>query len=163
QLEVLKGATSELIANDAIDLSVFIIDNLGLDTTILPMLMFAKADLLVYQKKYDESLSKLDSLSKYYPWHSLADDILYAKARIAFDKREYQQAAAYLTTIVESYADDILGDNSKFFLAELNEQYLANKEAAMKLYEDIIINHSGSVYVVEARKRYRKLRGDHIN
>ena len=51
QLDVLKRSTSKLISNDAIDLSLLITDNLSLDTTDIVMRMYAKAEMLVYQRK----------------------------------------------------------------------------------------------------------------
>jgi hypothetical protein len=34
---------------------------------------------------------------------------------------------------------------------------------AKKLYQDVLLNYPGSLYAVEARKRYRKMRGDGLN
>ena len=49
QFDILKASTSKLISNDAIDLSVFITDNLGLDSIALPMELYARAELLSFQ------------------------------------------------------------------------------------------------------------------
>lgn len=162
QLDILKASTSELIANDALNLSVFIMDNLGLDTTLYPMKKFAEADLLFYQNRLDESLATLDSVSNIFPGHSLADDILFKRAEIYLKKQEVEKAAGYLQQILDKFPDDLLGDNATFKLAELYEYQLNDKEKAMQLYQDLIINYKDSVLVVEARKRFRNLRGDEL-
>lgn len=162
QLNILKASTSELIANDALELAVFIMDNYGLDTTLYPMETFAKADLLLFQNKLDEALATFDSVSNVFPNHSLADDIAYRRAKIYLKKQEFTKAAEYLQLIIDRHGEDLLGDNATFELAELYERQLNDKEKAMTLYQDLILNYHDSVLVVEARKRFRKLRGDEL-
>ena len=77
-----RKRTSELISNDAIDLSVFILDNLNTDSIDFPMLKFAKADLLRYQNKLDEAEDTLNEIAKNYVGSSLDDDILFLKYKI---------------------------------------------------------------------------------
>lgn len=162
QLKVLKGSTSELISNDAIHLSVFIMDHLGLDTTARTMQMFADADLLIFQNRFSDAESKMDSILTEFEGHGLEDDIYYAKANIQIKKRNFEKAVDYLETIIEKHEDGILVDNAIFLAAELYEKYLNQPEVAMNLYQQILIDHSGSTFVVEARKRFRRLRGDNI-
>ena len=162
QFDVLKASTSKLIANDALDLSVFIMDNLGLDTTDQALRLFAQADLLTFQNKFDGAFAKLDSLAMLFPEHSLEDDVLYAKAAIYMKLRDYHKAASLYALIVEKYPEEIRADNSLFALAELNERQLNNTEKAMELYEKVFIDYSNSTFSVEARKRFRRLRGDNI-
>ncbi len=162
QLEVLKSATSELISNDAIELSVFIIDNLGLDTVATPMQMFARADLLIFQNKDSDGIATLDSISKLYPGHALTDDIEYKKAELFVKHKEFDKAVPLLEDILKNYKTDLKGDDATFLLAEINEQQLHNKEKAMELYKSIITDYNNSLLVIEARKRYRILRGDKI-
>ncbi|QQS28451.1 MAG: tetratricopeptide repeat protein [Sphingobacteriales bacterium] len=163
QLNVLKASTSELIANDALKLSVFITDNLGLDTSAVPMQMYARAELLILQNKRTAAIATLDSVNKEYPAHALNDDILFARAQLSKQQRKYTEAAQYLNEVLDSYGTDILADDALFQLAELNENQFGNKEKAMEHYQNLLINYPGSLYVVEARKRYRKLRGDLVN
>lgn len=164
QFSVLKASTSKLIANDALDLSVFILDNLGLDSTPTALKMYAEADLLVFQNRFEEAFSKLDSLTKLFPEHSLEDDIYYLEARIYSKRREYAKAAAKYESIIEKFKDEIRADNSLFELAELyeNPNQLNNPDKAKELYEKIFIDYSNSTFAVEARKRFRILRGDKI-
>lgn len=163
QLDVLKGSTSELISNDAIALSVFIQDNTGLDTSYDAMGFYSRADLLIYQNKNSDAITALDSLAARFPETSLLDDILFAKARIYLQLRNFEEAAKMFQSLDESYSTDLLGDDATFQLAELEEKYLNNKDKAMELYKTIMTKYPGSIYVIEARKRFRDLRGDNVN
>lgn len=163
QLDVLKGSTSELIANDALDLSVFITSNLGLDTTLAPMLQFARADLLMLQNKSDAALQALDSIVKAYPGHVLLDDIYFLKAEVMIKRQEYEAAAEFLTQVTEQNNDKLLLDDAFFLLGKLHEEVFEDTAQAMDYYQTIILDHKDSVYVIEARERFRALRGDKLN
>lgn len=162
QLEALKSSTSELISNDAINLSVFIIDNLGLDTTEEPMQMFANAELLMFQNKDDEAIKTLDTITYLFPGHALYDDITYTKAQIYVKRKDFDKAIPLLEEIIKNYKTDLKGDDATFLLADINDKYLNNKEKAMELYKSIITDYNSSLLVIEARKRYRLLRGDKL-
>lgn len=162
QLDILKAATSELIANDALELSVFIMDNLGLDTTLYPMKKYAEADLLVYQNRLDDALDTLDKLVSVYPNHSLADDILMMRAQVFLKKKDFEKAAQYLEEIRTKYGTDLLGDNATYMLAKLYDTVLNDQSKAMDLYQSIIVDYKDSIFVVEARKRFREIRGDKL-
>ena len=163
QLDVLKGATSKLIANDAMDLSLRISDALAIDTNTAPLLIFARADLLIFQNKDDLAIQTLDSITKLFPNHALADDILFKKAGLDEKHGRYEAAAALYNTILTDYGGDILADDALFKLAELNENHFKNTDKAKALYQELLEKYPGSLYVVEARKRFRRLRGDTIN
>lgn len=160
QLKIIKANTSEFISNDAIDLSVFILDNLNTDDTDVALLKFAKADLLRYQNKLDEAEDTLDFIIKNYPQTALQDDILYLKYKLEKDRQHYDKAVSYLQQIVDNYGTDILADNALFYLGDLYQNYLKDDEKAKVFYEKIILDYKDSTFSIEARKRYRKLRGD---
>lgn len=162
QLGILKGATSELVANDALKLSVFIMDNLGLDTTTTTMEMYAAAELLAMQNKKDAAIIALDKILKQFPGHSLADDIYMKKAEILMEQRKYEKAAENLELLLISHSEDILADDAIFMLGDIYQHHLNDYEKAMEFYKRIITDYSNSVLVVEARKRFRKLRGDDV-
>jgi tetratricopeptide (TPR) repeat protein len=162
QLDILKGSTSELISNDAIDLSVFILEHYALDTTQRPMNLFARAELLLFQNQFDNSIVVMDSILMQYKGHGLGDDILYQKAEIAVKKRNYSEAIALLERIPKEYKDGILVDNALFRMAEIYELRMNEPKKAQDLYEQILFDHSGSLFTVEARKRFRRLRGDGV-
>lgn len=162
QFKILKGATSKLISNDAIDMSVFILDNLGMDTTEVTLQMFAQADLLTFQNKFSEALQKLDSINIIFPEHSLDDDVLYTKAQIFRKLRKTDDMISMYKSIIEKYPEEIRADNALFELAELYETKLKEPEKAKPLYEKIFIDYSSSTFAAEARKRFRILRGDEL-
>lgn len=162
QFNVLKASTSKLISNDALDLSVFIMDNLNTDTTTDAMALYAEAELLVFQNRFAEAFVLLDSLRAEYPENSLQDDILYLQAQIFEKKRDYAQAADLYQQVAEKFPEDIRADNALYALAILLEERLGQPEKAMELYEKIFVDYSGSVFAVDARKRYRVLRGDKV-
>jgi len=164
QFDILKASTAKLISNDALDMSVFISDNLNMDTTERALRYYAEADMLIFQNRFNEAFSELDSLIKEFPNNSLEDDVWYLKAKVFAKKRDYVQAGKMYELILENYPDEIRADNSLFALAELyeNENQLNDKVKASKLYERLFIDFSGSTFAVEARKRYRLLRGDKI-
>jgi tetratricopeptide (TPR) repeat protein len=163
QCDVLKGATTKTIANDALDLSLVITDAIGVDTNVVPLSMFASAELLILQHQYDKALARLDSINRLFNEHSLGDDIYYKKAEIYKLTNHYPEAAKMYENILEFYPTDLYGDDALFKEAELYERYLNDKEKAKQLYQDVLVKYPGSIYVVEARKRYRDLRGDIVN
>ncbi len=163
QLDVLKGGTSHLIANDALALSLLIQDNMGLDSNITGLLIYSRADMLVFQNKEDAALLVLDSILTQLPEHSLVDEVLLKKAEIMKRKGKFLEEASFLQMIIDKYSTDILADDALFLLADLYERRLDNKQKAMDLYQDLLIKFPGSSFVVEARKRFRTLRGDAVN
>ncbi|MCD6355493.1 MAG: tetratricopeptide repeat protein [Prolixibacteraceae bacterium] len=158
QLDVLKASTSKLTANDAMALSLLISNNLDLDTTAVPLQMFARADLLFFRKKDSLALTTLDSIADIYPYHSLNDDILFRKSNIEINRQNYEKAAEYLEQIVADFGYDLLADDALFALAELYNYKLNKKEKAKNLYKQMLLEYPGSVFVEESRKQYRELR-----
>ena len=163
KFDVLKSATSKVIANDAMEMSLFLQNNLSEDSTHKAMSMFAKADLLIYQNEFEKALTKFDSINAKYPTHSLSDDMLFKKAEIKEKKNQYRLADSLYQKIYENYSDGLLADNAIMRSAEINENILDKKEKAAGLYEKILKEYPGSLYTKEARKRFRKLRGDNQN
>ncbi len=161
QLDVLKTATTQLIANNALELSLLIQDN-TLDSIEDPLKLFSRADLYYFQNLNEAALLLLDSVNLLYPRHALDDDILYKRAQIFLKKRDYVKACSYLEQLIKEHGTDILGDNSLYSLAYNTEVYIGDKEKAKKLYEQFIDTYPGSFFLNEVRKRYRALRGDVI-
>lgn len=160
QFDILKTSTSKLIANDALDLSIFIMDNLGLDSNTHAMSEFAKAELLIFQNKLEEAIEKLTVLGNIYSEHGLKDDILYLKAKLFEKKRDYKSAEVLYQEIIDTFPDEIRADNSMFNLAQLYEHQLNDVEKAKLLYEKLFMEYSDSTFAIDARKRFRELRGD---
>lgn len=162
QFDVLKASTSKLIANDALDLSVFIMDNLNLDTTSDAISLYSGAELLVFQNRFEEAFQKLDTLRRQFPEHSLQDDLLYLEAQIYEKKRDYPKAIELYEAVVAKDTAGIRADNSLYAMAQILETKMNEPEKAKPLYEKIFMEYSGSVFAVEARKRFRILRGDKV-
>ena len=160
QLDVLKKSTAKLIANNAMELSLLIQDNLNLDTTTTAMEIFSNADLLLYQNKLDEAFDALDEIVINYQGHSLVDEALFKQYQIKIKQGKQDDASELLDQIITFFSYDILVDDAKFLQAQLQENYFKNKEKASELYQEIISKHQDSFYVSESRKRYRKLRGE---
>lgn len=162
QFDILKSATTRLIANDAIDMSVFIMDNLNLDTTDVTLAMFATAELLVFQNKFNDAFTKLDSVATLFPEHSLIDDIYYTKAQIYKKLQQPEKAIEMYNLIIEKYKDEIRADNAIYEMARMYDYQLNDTAKAQELYFKLFTEYTGSTFVVDARKRYRILRGDNM-
>lgn len=163
QLDVLKAATSKLIANDAMELSLLIADNIDLDSTYTALSYYSRADLLMYRNQFDLAITTLDSIQMLSLWHSLNDNVLYKKAEINLRQGKYAEADSLLTSIVQMYPNELLADNALWKRANLHETIFQDIVKAKDLYEKILFDYPGSLFTVEARKRYRTLRGDMTN
>jgi len=161
-LDVLKLATSREIANDAMDLSLLIQDNFDLDTTEAVMQAYANIDLLVFQNQYQDALKKYDEMLATYKGHTLTDEILWNKANIFVKLGKPEEAVKCLAGVLEKYNQDILADDATFLAGKIYEEELKNKEKAKEFYLKILKDYPGSIYVAEARKRARLLRGDKL-
>lgn len=160
QLNVLKESTSKLIANDAMQLSVMITDNYGLDSNFQVMSWFSKSDLLIEQHKYAEAFSLYDSIQINFPYHSLADEILLKKGKAMEMQGQWQKASDFYEDLVKFHGQDILADDALFRLGDIQESVFSNKDKALEYYRRLAIDYKGSLYSAEARKRIRVLRGD---
>lgn len=160
QLDVLKTSTSKLIANDAMDLSLLITDNLNMDTTPFAMMLYAEAELLLFQNQFDESNRLMDKILEDYPGHSLTDEVEFQKYRIERKRQNYEKAIEHLQRILNNHGDDILADDAAFNIGEIYQFTIKDTEKAIEFYEKLLMDYEGSLFTVEARKRYRALKGD---
>ena len=160
QFDVLKASTSKLIANDALDLSVFILENKDMDTTGRALGLYSQAELFIFQNKFEDAFKKLDSLRREFPEHTLQDDLSYLEGQLYLKKRDWKKAAELFQQTADKFPQDIRADNALFALAELYENQLKDPEKAKAIYEKIFTDYSSSVFAVDARKRFRILRGD---
>ena len=162
QLNVLKLSTSKLIANNAMQLSLLISDNLNLDTTDTALLLYAKSELLFEQKQYQESLKKLDELANKFPGHTLSDEVLLKKFNIYTKKQDYDKALDALNMICEKYYYDILYDDALFYQAQIYEVIQNDKIKAKEKYEELLLKCPNSIFINQARKHYKKLRNNNF-
>lgn len=163
QLNVLKGSTSKLIANDAMELSVFITENTGLDSTTTALQRFSKIELMVIQHKFDSALLALDNIEKEFPGHPIIDNVYYLRGHVLKETRKYEAAIKEYEYIVQNHGFDLLADNALMEIGQIQHEYMKDTEAAMNAYERVLRDYPGSLFTVEARKRFRSLRGDAVN
>ncbi len=163
QLKVLRGSTSQLIANDAMQLSLLISDNSLEDSTQTALKKYARADLLAYQNKKEEAITILNDILENHKGEKVEDEALLRQAELLTQSKNYEAAELNYLKIVEFYPNDILADDALFALGELYSKALNEPEKAKSYYEKIIYNHQDSYYFPQARKNYRRLRGDTIN
>jgi tetratricopeptide (TPR) repeat protein len=162
QADVLKSSTSTLIANDALNLSLLISDNLLSKNDSLALTIYADADMLQFMNKNTEALAKLDSIDISFPNNSLADDILMTKAKIFNNINELTKSTTSLKDLIANHPTSIWIDDALFMLADILEKKLNNPEEAKKLYQQLVTDYPGSMFNAEARKRFRNIRGDNV-
>ena len=160
QLKVLKKSTSQLIANDAVALYLLISDNIAGDTIHDALKTYAKADVLAFQNKNTEAIDTLAVVLKKYKGREIEDEALFKQATLYTKVKKYKEAEANYVKLIRLNKEGILVDDAYFLLAELYQNYFNDLEKAKEMYEKIIFEFPSSIYVVDARKQYRKLRGD---
>ena len=163
QLKILKSSTSQLIANDALDLKLLISDNKYDDSLHVALKLYAKADLMAFQNKTDEAISLLDRILNEHKGESIIPQALFKQAQLFEQKKQFEMAISNYQSIIANYRNGILVDDAYYYLAELYNNQLGQPEKAKELYENIIFNHQDSIYFVDARKKFRMIRGDAIN
>jgi tetratricopeptide (TPR) repeat protein len=159
-LNILKSATSELIANDALKISVFIQDHLDDEAQTEAMNKVADAELFFLQNQPQKAFALLDSAKSIKASESLVDDIWMLEAEYFISKKMYAQATQRLESLVTKYPREVLTDKALYLLADLYEKNPDDKEKAKETYLKILQNFKDSVYTTEARKRIRVLRGE---
>ena len=160
QLDVLKKATSQLIANDALELALHIKDNGLRDSTQTALKKVAQADLMLFQNKKVSAEKQLAAVISEFPDHDIIDEAHCRLARIHQQQGDHQQALDAYKVIINNYPDSILIDNAYFQVAELLQYQLGKKQEAKDHYGKILFDHQDSIFYVEAQKEFRKLRGD---
>ncbi|MBP3763913.1 MAG: tetratricopeptide repeat protein [Bacteroidales bacterium] len=158
QLKVLRASTSKLIANDAMELSLLISDNMEDDSTYGMLELFADADLLLYRNRLDEAWEGFDAVGRAALSHPLHDEVLMKKAQIRMKQARYEEADSLLQRLIDFYPSDITADDALILRAELNEDHLGRPETALECYEKLLLDYPTSLYVDRARKRYNALK-----
>jgi tetratricopeptide (TPR) repeat protein len=162
QVDVLRKSASQLIANDALELSLMIHDNTLEDSLQTALKKFAKADFLALQNKNTAAIQALDEILINHKGEKIEDEALLKQGKLFEKTNQYTKAEENYLKLIELYKEDILGDDAYYHLAKLYENQLENEQKAKEYYEQIIFNFADSIYFIEARKRFRMLRGDEI-
>lgn len=163
QLKVLRSSTSQLIANDAMQLSLLISDNSLEDSTQTALKKYARADFLAYQNKTQEAINSLEDILQNHKGEKIEDEALLRQAQLLESQKKYGEAELNYLKITEFYTNGILADDAYFALGELYRKILNEPDKAKSNYEKIIYNYQDSYYFPQARKHFRTLRGDAIN
>ena len=161
QLKVLKGSTTQLIANDAVDLYVTISDNEPVDSIPSGLIQYAKADVLAFQNKNQQAIDTLETIIQKFKGQPIEDEAFFKQAKLFIEQKKFEKAITNFEKVITLNPEGILIDDAYYELAELYTT-LNNIEKASEYYQKIIFEHASSIYLVDARKKYRKLRGDKL-
>ena len=160
QLDVLKQSTSKFISNDAMQLSLLILENYGLDSNYEAMSSYAKSELFLLQRRYAEAFQQMDSISIKFPQSVLNDDLLYLKGKAYAQQGAWEEASNYYQKVIATYPTELLADDALFQLATIQQLHFKDETAAMESYLKLIDNYPSSIYIDETRLQIRRLRGD---
>ncbi|NPD84189.1 tetratricopeptide repeat protein [Lentimicrobium sp. L6] len=160
QLDILKAATGKRIANDAMNLSLFIAENLDADSSTRALEYYGKADLLYLRKKDSLALQTLDSIFMLSLYHDIFDNVWMRQSEILLASYKYEEAKELLEKIIDQYPDGLLADDAIWALADIEWSHFNNEEKASEWYKKILTDYPASIYTNEARKIFRTLRND---
>ncbi len=170
QLKILKSSTTQTIANDAVDLFLKITDNEPVDSIPTGLTQLAKAELYQYQKNIEKALSVVDELIEnkelfpngLTPSEVVFDDAYYLKAKLHLELQQFDLSIQSLEKIVKTDPQSFLADDIYFMLADIYNSEIKDEEKAKTYYQKIIFEYPSSIYLVEARKKFRRIRGDNL-
>ena len=160
QFKELKSASTQLIANDALELFLLINDNTVADSTQVGLKKFARGDYLLYQNKNKAALEQFQSILKEYKGQEIEDETLLRIGQIYEKLGDFTSALSNYQSIIDNHKDGIYIDEALYFSAEIYNEQLKDVEKAKSLYEQVLFNHEDSIYFIDARKKFRQLRGD---
>ncbi|OOV16868.1 tetratricopeptide repeat protein [Flavobacterium sp. LM4] len=160
QFKELKSANTQLIANDALEYFLLINDNTVADSTQTALKQFAKGDFLIYQNKQQDAIIQFQNILKSFKGQEIEAVTMLRLGKIYESLKDYNSALSQYQQIIDHHSDGIYVDEALFFSAEIYNDELKDTEKAKPLYEKVIFNHQDSIYFVDARKKYRELRGD---
>ena len=162
-LDILKQATTREIANDAMELSLLIMENTGADSTEKAMKAYSNVELLLFQHRNEEAIASLNTMEKTFKGDPLEDEIIYLRATTYLKQGDTEKGVKDLETIIQKFPIELKGDDATYNLAKTYQEKLNQPAKAMKLYQELLTKYPGSIYGADARKRFRNLRGDTIN
>jgi tetratricopeptide (TPR) repeat protein len=160
QFKELKSASSQLIANDALEYFLLINDNTVADSTQTALKEFAKGDYWLYQNKNQEAIAQFQLILKKFKGQEIESITLLRLGKTYEKTGEYQLALSQYQEIIELHQDGIYVDEALYFAAEIYSKISIDNEKAKAYYEKLVFHHEDSIYFVDARRKYRELRGD---
>jgi tetratricopeptide (TPR) repeat protein len=160
QFKELKSVSSQLIANDALEYFLLINDNTVADSTQTALKQFARGDYLLYQNKPQEALLQFQDILKNFKGQEIESVTLYRLGKTHEKLGDYSSALSQYQTIIDKHSEGIYVDEALYFSAEIYNKQLKDTENAKPLYEKLVFQHEDSIYFVDARRKFRELRGD---
>ena len=160
QFKELKSASTQLIANDALEYFLLINDNTVADSTQMALKQFAKGDYLLYQNRNQEAIAQFQSILKSFKGQEIEAVTLLRLGRVHEKLGDYTLALSQYQEIIDHHSDGIYIDEALYYSAEIYNKYLQLPDKAKPLYEKIIFSHQDSIYFIDARRKFRELRGD---
>lgn len=160
QFGVLKSSTSQLIANDALELFLLLSDNTAEDSTQVALKKFAKADFMAYKNKNTEALQAFKTILEQHKGEAIEEVTLFKIGELYEKQKQFPEALSYYQQIIDKHPESIYVDEALFFSGEIYRKELLDNEKAKPYFEKILFHHPDSIYFVTAQSNYRKLRGD---
>ena len=160
QFKILKSASTQLIANDAMEYFLLINDNTVADSSQVALKKFARGDYLMYQNKNDLALAQFAKILAEHKGEEIEAVTLLRMGKINEKLGNYNEALRLYKNIIDAHSDGIYVDEALFFSAEIYDEKLKQPELAKPLYEKMIFNHQDSIFFIESRRKFRAIRGD---
>ena len=135
-------------ANDAIELSLLLNPELNDSSNLM---IFAQAEFLAEQKKFNEAATDYKKLSEYQQAFVLRaiSSIRFSEMMIAIDN--YPEAITVLQGISEEGEKNIYADKALYLLGRINQFGIKNFVEAEKYYQKLLADYPKSVYLDDAR------------
>jgi tetratricopeptide (TPR) repeat protein len=160
QFKELKSVSSQLIANDAMEYFLLVNDNTVADSTQTALKQFARGDYLLYQNKTQEAMGLFQDILKNFKGQEIESVTLLRLGKTYENLGDYTSALSQYQTIIDKHSDGIYVDEALYFSAEIYNKQLKDIEKAKPLYEKLVFHHEDSIHFVDARRKFRELRGD---
>lgn len=157
QFKALKSASSQLIANDALEYYMLLSDNeTSIDTINNPLNKFTKADLFYFQNKKDKSLALFNEILNETSDEDIKDDVLFRIAKIYQETNHDEKALNAFEKIINNHQGSVFRDES-YYLAALIYLKKLDEIKAKQYLEVVLDKHQDSIYFIEARQKLREL------
>jgi len=159
QFKILKSASTQLIANDAMEYFLLINDNTVADSAQVALKKFARGDYLIYQNKNDLALQQFSMILNQHKGEEIEAVTMLRMGKLNEKLGNFTEALKFYKEIIDKHSDGIYVDEALFFSAEIYDQQ-KQPELSKPLYEKMIFNHQDSIYFIESRRKFREIRGD---
>ena len=115
---------------------------------------------MLYQNRNQEAVLQFQTILNTFKGQEIETVTLLRLGKTYEKLGDYTLALSQYQTIIDQHNDGIYIDEALYYAAEIYTKQLQMPEKAKPLYEKIIFSHEDSIYFVEARRKFRELRGD---